>query len=178
MDDNAAQVDVLRRFGAKVYYGDPARYDLLLAAGAEQARILVVVVAEVEKSLKIVEMARRRFPHLRIYARARNRRHVHQLMDNNVDVIVRETFYSSLNMTGQLLTALGMEETDVESTLTIFRRHDEKMLADQHAFYDDEGQMIQTARQAATELESLFHTDQESRRQAREEAEQVVAKDA
>jgi glutathione-regulated potassium-efflux system protein KefB len=71
-----------------------------------------------------------------------------------------------------------MEETDVESTLTIFRRHDEKMLADQHAFYDDEGQMIQTARQAATELESLFHTDQESRRQAREEAEQVVAKDA
>jgi glutathione-regulated potassium-efflux system protein KefB len=178
MDDNAAQVDVLRRFGAKVYYGDPARYDLLLAAGAEQARILVVVVAEVEKSLKIVEMARRRFPHLRIYARARNRRHVHQLMDNNVEVIVRETFYSSLNMTGQLLTALGMDETDIESTLAIFRRHDEKMLVDQHAFYDDEGQMIQTARQAATELESLFHTDQESRRQAREEAEQAVAKDA
>jgi glutathione-regulated potassium-efflux system protein KefB len=159
MDDNAAQVEVLRRFGAKVYYGDPARYDLLLAAGAEQARILVVAIADVEKSLKTVELARRRFPHLRIFARARNRRHAHQLMDYGVEQIVRETLHSSLYMTKQLLAEVGMGKAEVERTLTIFREHDERMLHDQHAYYDDEGQLIQTSLQAAAELDTLFRTD-------------------
>lgn len=162
MDDNAEQIDVLRRFGAKVYYGDPARYDLLLAAGAGQARVLVVAVAEIEKSLRIVEMARRRFPHLRIFARARNRRHAHQLMDYHVDLITRETLHSSLHMTEQLLISLGMQPADVARTMAIFRDHDERMLIDQHAFYDDEGQLIQTSLQAATELESLIRADRES----------------
>ncbi len=164
MDDNAAQVEVLRRFGAKVYYGDPARYDLLRAAGAEQARFLVVAVADIDKSLKIVDVARRNFPHLRIYASARNRRHAHQLMDYEVDVIVREVFYSSLRMTEELLKALGMDEHDVRRTIEIFREYDEKMLRDQHAFYDDEGQLIQTVIQAAAELETLFHIDREAQR--------------
>lgn len=177
MDNNAAQVEVLRRFGAKVFYGDPARHDLLLAAGAEQARILVITVPDVEASLKIVEVARRRFPHLRIFARARDRRHAHQLMDYDVEFIVRETYHSSLHMTQELLLALGLEGDDVRRTMSIFRDHDEQMLIDQHAFYDDEGQMIQTVRQAATELESLFRTDQESRRQAREEADRAAARD-
>jgi glutathione-regulated potassium-efflux system protein KefB len=166
MDDNAAQIDVLRRFGAKVYYGDPARHDLLLAAGAEQARILVVAVADVEQSLKIVEVARRRFPHLRIFARARNRRHAHQLMDYGVEHIVRETLHSSLHMTEALLRELGMSEADVQRTVAIFRDHDERMLKDQHAYYDDEGQLIQTALQAAAELDTLFRTDRESRTEA------------
>jgi glutathione-regulated potassium-efflux system protein KefB len=177
MDNNAAQVEVLRRFGAKVFYGDPARHDLLLAAGAEQARILVITIPDVEASLKIVEVARRRFPHLRIFARARDRRHAHQLMDYDVEFIVRETYHSSLHLTQELLLALGLEGDDVRRTMSIFRDHDEQMLIDQHAFYDDEGQMIQTVRQAATELESLFRTDQESRRQAREEADRAAARD-
>ncbi len=167
MDDNAAQVEVLRRFGTKVYYGDPARYDLLRAAGAEQARFLVVAVTEIDKSLKIVEVARRRFPHLRIYARTR--RHAHQLMDYEVDVIVREVFHSSLRMTEELLKALGMDEQDVKRAIEIFREYDERMLKDQHAFYDDEGQLIQTVIQAAADLESLFHTDQEIHRPTNEE---------
>jgi glutathione-regulated potassium-efflux system ancillary protein KefC len=170
MDDNAAQVEVLRRFGAKVYYGDPARYDLLRAAGAEQARYLVIAVADIDKSLKIAEVARRNFPHLRIYARARNRRHAHQLMDYEVDVIVREVFHSSLHMTEQLLKALGMEEQDVQRTIEIFREYDEQMLKDQHAFYDDEGQLIQTGIQAAAELETLFRTDRQVRNDTKMES--------
>lgn len=161
MDDSATQVGVLRRFGMPVYYGDAARHDLLLAAGADQGRILVVAVAEIEQSLKIVEVARRNFPQLQIFARARNRRHAHQLMDLGVEYIVRETFYSGLNMTEQLLRKLGMSQADVERTITIFRNHDEQMLRDQHAYYDDEGQLIQTGLQAAAELESLFRTDKE-----------------
>lgn len=170
MDDNAAQVEVLRRFGAKVYYGDPARYDLLRAAGAEQARYLVIAVADIDKSLKIAEVARRNFPHLRIYARARNRRHAHQLMDYEVDVIVREVFHSSLHMTEQLLKALGMEQQDVQRTIEIFREYDEQMLKDQHAFYDDEGQLIQTGIQAAAELETLFRTDRQVRNDTKMES--------
>lgn len=162
MEDNAAQVEVLRRFGAKVYFGDPARRDLLLAAGAEQARVLIVAVGGVEQSLKTVEVARRHFPHLRIFARARNRRHAHQLMDFSIDVITREIFHSSLHMTEQLLLTLGMTPADVSRTIAIFRDHDERTLQDQHAIYDDEGQMIQTVLQAAAELDALFRADRAS----------------
>jgi hypothetical protein len=81
-------------------------------------------------------------------------------------------------MTEQLLMALGIAEADVQRTLTIFRQHDEQMLKDQHAFYDDEGQMIQTVLQAAMELDSLFRSDQVSQRNAREQAEKAEGKDA
>ena len=170
LENNAAQVDVLRRFGAKVYYGDPARRDLLLAAGAEQAKILVVAVADVEESIKVVEMARRHFPHLRILARARNRRHAHQLMDHGVDYIVRETFHSSLLLAEHLLRSAGVSDPDVRRTMSLFQDHDEKMLREQHAYYDDEGQLIQTAIQAAAELETLLSSDTERGKEERSEA--------
>lgn len=163
LEKDAAQVDFVRRFGSKVYYGDPTRPELLRAAGAENARILVVTLADMEESLKVVEVARRHFPHLIIHARARNRRHAHHLMDRGVTNIVRETLDSSIRLTGDVLQSLGISAEDTARTLETFRDHDERTLIRQHAVHNDEVQLIQSSRQAAAELQALFEADREER---------------
>ncbi len=163
LDKNGEQIDTMRRFGTKAYYGDPTRLDVLRSAGAAEAKLLVVALDAVPESLKVVEHAKRHFPNLIILARARNRRHVHLLMDQGVTHIVRETFYSSLRLTEQLLLELGMGAEEAERTIRVFREHDERVLVDQHGFYQDEKQMIQTTKQAMIELRGLLEADQAER---------------
>ena len=159
LERDAAQIDVLRRFGSKVYYGDAARADLLRAAGAEAARVLVIAVDDMEAALRVADIARRQFPHLRIVARARNRRHAHLLMDRGVAGLVRETFHSSLRLTGLALDALDLDPAASRDALALFAAHDERSLLASHAYHEDEAQLIQNARQQAAELTELFQAD-------------------
>ncbi|MCZ7009956.1 NAD-binding protein, partial [Salmonella enterica] len=76
LDHDPDQIDFLRQFGFKVFYGDATRMDLLEAAGAAKAKILVVAVDGMDESLALIDRVRQRFPHLRIYARARHVSHV------------------------------------------------------------------------------------------------------
>lgn len=159
LDADAENVETVRRFGQKAYFGDPTRLDLLRSVGAQDAKVLVVALADVEQSLKLVEIARRNFPHLRLYVRARNRRHAHLLMDLEAEAIVRETFFSSLRLTELALGGLGFSPEEARRTVQRFREHDEQALIDQHANHADEKQMIQSTAQVAAELRSLFEAD-------------------
>ncbi len=159
LDKNQAQVDVVRRFGATVYYGDPAREEVMRAAGAQGARLLVLAIEDIEESLKIAQMVKRKFPHLAIYARARNRRHVHLLMAAGVEDIVRETFFSSLRLTEMVLEGLDVPHEQAERAITLFRAHDERILDETYAIAHDEKKMIQTTQEATQELTDLFETD-------------------
>jgi voltage-gated potassium channel Kch len=164
LERDPGQVEVVRRFGTKVYFGDPTRFDVLRAAGAEQAKLLVVALDDMQAVLRTVEMARRNFPDLKIIARARNRRHAYLLMDRDVDGLVRDTFYSSLEIARIALTSLGIEQAAADRAVTLFREHDERTLREAHAIWRDERQLMQTTQQAAEELESLFEADQQERR--------------
>jgi monovalent cation:proton antiporter-2 (CPA2) family protein len=159
LERNPGQVDVVRRFGTKVYFGDPTRPDVLRAAGAEQAKLLVVTLDDPPGVLRTIEVAKRNFPNLAILARARNRWYAHLLMDRDVDGLVRETFHSSLQLAKQALTILGIDDAAAERAVTLFRDHDEKNLEETHAIYRDEKQLIQNSQQAADELASLFEAD-------------------
>ena len=163
LEKSAAQVDFVRRFGTKVFYGDPTRPELLRAAGADTARVLVVALEDMQENLTVVDMAQRLFPHLTIAARARNRRHAHLLMDRGVTIIVRETFLSSLDLTERVLTATGMDAGEAHRTIETFRAHDERTLERQHGVHHDEQRLIQTSRDAALELQSLFEADRPER---------------
>jgi voltage-gated potassium channel Kch len=159
LERNPGQVDIIRRFGTKVYFGDPTRPDVLRAAGAEQAKLLVVTLDNPPDVLRTVDMAKRNFPNLAILARARNRWYAHLLMDRDIDGLVRETFHSSLQLARQALTVLGVDEAAAERSVALFRDHDEKNLLESHAIYRDEQQLIQNQQQAAEELASLFEAD-------------------
>nr|WP_294504294.1 monovalent cation:proton antiporter-2 (CPA2) family protein [uncultured Rhodopila sp.] len=160
LERDLGQVDVVRRFGNKVYFGDPTRAELLRSAGAEQAKVLIVALDHPKDALRVVETAKRNFPQLKILARARNRRHAHLLMDREVDGLVRETFHSSLKLAGQVLEALGVSHEDAGRSVALFREHDEKYLLESHAIYRDEQQLIQSVQQATDELTALFEADQ------------------
>jgi monovalent cation:proton antiporter-2 (CPA2) family protein len=159
LERDPGQVDVVRRFGSNVFYGDPTRADVLRASGAETAKLLVVVLDDMEAVLRTVDVAKRSFPGLRILARARNRRHAFLLMDRGIDGLVRDTFYSSLEMGRMALVGLGIEDTAAAHAVALFRDHDEKTLMANHAIYRDETRLIQSARDATEELESLFEAD-------------------
>ncbi|MGZ3722450.1 MAG: monovalent cation:proton antiporter-2 (CPA2) family protein, partial [Bdellovibrionales bacterium] len=107
LDHDPDQIEQLRKFGFKVYYGDATRLDLLEAAGARSAEVLVVAVDKEEDSIIIVDLAKEHFPHLRIVARARNMSHVFKLMDRGIEIWERETFDSSLRMGSEVLKLLG-----------------------------------------------------------------------
>ena len=159
LDDDAGNIDIVRRFGTKAFFGDPTRVELLRAVGADQAKILVVTLADPKQSLQLVERAREAFPHLKIYARVRNRRHAHLLMNMGIQSVVRETYFSALRLTELVLVGAGLDEADALHTVRTFRERDEKTLLQQQDIYDDEKQLIQSAHQAAQELAELFEDD-------------------
>ena len=159
LDKSQEQVDVVRRFGGKVYFGDPMREEVMRAAGAETARVLVIALDDMAASLAVAQMVRRKFPHLRVAARARNRRHVHLLMAAGVETIVRETFFSSLRLTELLLEELDVPAAQARRAIDLFRDHDEKILLETYAIAHNEKQMIQTTQEANKELLDLFESD-------------------
>jgi glutathione-regulated potassium-efflux system protein KefB len=159
LDRDVERVDVARRFGNRVYLGDPTRPDLLRAAGVDKAKILVAALDDVESSLNLVELVRREFPHVEIFARARDRNHAHLLMDRGVTRIVRETLFSSLQISEQVLAEVGVKPAVARHAVEMFAEHDEGVLRDQHAIYRDEKRLIQTTQQAARELDGLFAAD-------------------
>jgi glutathione-regulated potassium-efflux system ancillary protein KefC/glutathione-regulated potassium-efflux system protein KefB len=160
LEVSQAQVDFVRRFGNRLYYGDASRLEVLRAAGAEQARVLVIAVDDVEASLRIAELARRHFPKLRVLARARNRQHHFRLMEAGVTDIWRELLASSLELAESTLVALGTPRETAAAQVRQFRAHDEETLREQAAVRDDEEKMIATARASARQLEQLFEADE------------------
>jgi glutathione-regulated potassium-efflux system ancillary protein KefC/glutathione-regulated potassium-efflux system protein KefB len=159
LDANQTQVDFLRRFGNHVFYGDASRLELLRAAHAENAEVFVLAIDDVEASVRTAELIRKHFPHLKIFARARNRQHAFRLMDLSVRYVIRETLVSSLEMSVQVLESLGLSKSKAVATVHQFRVHDEATMAKQQAVKDDESKFLATTRESAEQLLHLFEVD-------------------
>jgi monovalent cation:proton antiporter-2 (CPA2) family protein len=160
LDHNAGQIDMLRRFGFKVFYGDASRIDLLRAAGAEQAKLLVIAIDDPEKTLETVDLAHKYFPHLKILARSIDRSHTYELIRRGVEVVKRETFSSALEMGTEALTLLGVRAYKANRIARTFRQHDEQVLHEiANLDDDDETVLIARSRQLAEELGNLLKSD-------------------
>ncbi|MFZ6814728.1 glutathione-regulated potassium-efflux system protein KefC [Undibacterium sp. Rencai35W] len=163
LDHDPDQIELLRKFGFKIFYGDATRADLLHAAGAGKAKILVIAIDDVEDSLALVDIAKEHFPHLTIVARARNISHCYQLMDRGVSIFERETFESSLQIGRQVLQQLGFRAYQARLTALRFREHNIKTMHAVYPHYKDQQQMVSLAKQARDELEEMFARDREAR---------------
>lgn len=180
LDINPEQIALVERFGSKAFFGDASRLDILEAAQAGKAKALVLAIDDVEASLRTARIVREHFPGLTIYARARNRNHVHQLMNLGVKVIRRETFLAALDLTREVLRGIGMPEPEVRSTVETFSRHDIRRLTEHYKFYTDEQKMMEFARSDADTLAKLFADDQaaEAEAQAAEAAPEIKPRKA
>jgi len=159
LEANQTQVDFLRHFGNQVFYGDASRLEMLRAAHAENAQVFVLAIDDVEASVRTAELIHKHFPHLKIFARARNRQHAFRLMDLDVRYTIRETLVSSLEMSEKVLETLGLSKSNAVETVRRFRAHDEATMAKQQAVKDDENKFLQTTRESAEQLLHLFETD-------------------
>lgn len=158
LEKNPDQIELLRKFGYKGYFGDANRLDLLKSAGAEHAKLLIVAVGNADTNLEIVKLAKQHFPHLKIFARARNRRHAFELDKTGVDYFKRELFDSSLTMTKEILKLLDYKPEDIEKKSQAFQKHDEASLYKSFEFFEEESDLINFSRQATGELERILQS--------------------
>ena len=159
LDTNPDHIEFVKRFGNRVYYGDAGRLDLLRAAGADRARIFVLAIDDIETSLRIGQFVREEFPHLTIFARARNRQHAYKLLDLGIERFVRDTFPAGLEMSRDILTLLGTDARTSEQLVERFRVFDDKMLRENYQHQADLGKLAELAMRSRDELEKMFADD-------------------
>jgi glutathione-regulated potassium-efflux system ancillary protein KefC/glutathione-regulated potassium-efflux system protein KefB len=160
LESDTHQVDFVRRFGNIVYYGDATRLELLRAAHVDRAKVFVVAIEDIEDSVRTVELVKRHYPQLKVFARATDRAHARALRDRNVDYVIRENYVSSLEMAENLLLALGDPADKARESIRQFRHFDEDLLERERAVAQDEGRLVQTVTEAERELAFLFHSDE------------------
>ncbi|PKA05080.1 monovalent cation:proton antiporter-2 (CPA2) family protein [Leptospira ellisii] len=163
LEGNPEQVNLARRFGYKIYYGDASKLSLLRSAGAEQAELFVLAIQDIDVSVKVAELIKKNFPNLTIIARARNREHVFKLMEAGVKIIRRDTFASALELAGETLSHLGFMDSEVEQKVKKFRAHDELTLKGQYQIRDDEKEFINFSKNAMRQLEAAFEADRQEK---------------
>ncbi|MFL5297471.1 MAG: monovalent cation:proton antiporter-2 (CPA2) family protein [Phenylobacterium sp.] len=128
LESSIEQIDLLRRFGWRVHYGDASRLDLLRSAGAEKAKLLLVAIDDQDKAVELVQAAREAFPNIQVLARAYDRRHAYELMKTPGVEVERETFESALNLGRRALLKLGLSERLAARAATVFREQDDAIL--------------------------------------------------
>ena len=130
IDHKIDQIDAMRKFGVKGYFGDPTRPELMHAAGLEHAKILVVAVDDRAAANKLVSYARTQRPDIFIIARAYDRNHTYELFHAGANEIVRESFDSSLRAGKYMLQGMGWTEFDAERAREHFFEADRHALAE------------------------------------------------
>ncbi len=161
LDHDPDQVESLRKFGYRVFYGDATRLDLLEAAGARRARLLVNAIDDVESSIALVDRVRANFPDLPIVSRARNVSHYFELKLRGVEVAERETFEAALRVGRSALERLGIDRFRARELADAFRRHNIASVDATLPFYQDEARRMSMAKQGREELEQQFARDRE-----------------
>lgn len=166
IDDDPAQIELMKRFGVKVFYGDGARLDILRAAGADDARMIVIAVAGGERILSIAQSIRRHFPHAIIAARAVDRSHAHDLMALGVTVFERETFRSALSLGEKALVALGYAPDAAHRLAAAFNEHDNRLLEESYDLRHDQDAYVGFVRRSAELLDAVMRADRETAQSA------------
>ncbi len=160
LDHDPDHIETLRKFDTKVFYGDATRADLLEAAGAAHAKVLINAIDDVEDSLALTELARQHFPHLKVVARARDVDHWYQLRQLGVEKPERETFESSLRIGRETLELLGLDAYEAREKADTFRRYNLKMLEDTLENYQDTEFRIASLQRAKEMLSAAIEQDQ------------------
>jgi voltage-gated potassium channel Kch len=162
LDLNSDTVAVLRKMGFKVFYGDASRHELLEAAGARTARIIIIAIDDKDKRLEMIETVKKHFPHLHILVRAANRYDAYDQMNAGMLHVYRETVDTSIRMGVDALKLLGFRAYSAHRKALTFLRHDERNLKQLAAIRNDE-EYINEARKFIEEIELIIQADRSDR---------------
>jgi voltage-gated potassium channel Kch len=158
LDHDSDRVDVLRKMGFKVFYGDASRHELLYSAGASDARILIIAIDDAQKRLRMIETVKKHFPHLHILVRAANRYDAYDLMNAGMLHVYRETLDTSVRVGVDALTILGFRTYTAKRLARTFLKLDEKNLK-LLASIRNQDEYITTTRKYIEEIELIIRAD-------------------
>jgi glutathione-regulated potassium-efflux system ancillary protein KefC/glutathione-regulated potassium-efflux system protein KefB len=161
LESSIEQIELLRRFGWRVHYGDASRLDLLRSAGAERAKLLLVAIDDRDKAVELVEGAREAFPDLPILARAFDRRHAYELLRRGASEVERETFESALNFGRRALVRVGVPERRALKAAILFRDHDAALFEKLAPLAGEEERYILATRDSRETMERLLRAELE-----------------
>lgn len=159
LDANSDRVESLRKIGIKVYYGDALRIDLLKAAGADRAKLIIVALDDSAQVLQLVNVVKKHFPNMHIIARAHGLEDTYELMDAGVLHVFRETIDTSLRAGTEALKIMGVRAYTAQRAHDLFLQHDEKSLKKMAAARHDKKKYITVLRSRIEELETLIQND-------------------
>nr|WP_314257702.1 monovalent cation:proton antiporter-2 (CPA2) family protein [uncultured Devosia sp.] len=160
IDDDPAQIELVRKFGVKVFYGDASRLGLLHAAGVARADLVVIAVGGHARILDIARTVRKHFPNVPIASRAIDRGHAHELMAMGVEIFERETFLSAVSLGEKVLVQLGIAPIDAMHMAQAFERHDNELLENSFAIRHDEEAYLGLVRSSMNLLSEAMTGDQ------------------
>jgi Trk K+ transport system NAD-binding subunit len=160
LDLNSDTVDVLRKMGFKVFYGDASRHELLQSAGASEAKIIIIATGEAEKRLEMVETVKKHFPHLHILVRSTNRYDAYDLMNAGMLHVYRETLDTSVRVGVDALTLLGHRAYTAKRLARLFLKYDEKNLKKLASIHNEE-EYISKIRKYIEEIELIIQSDRQ-----------------
>ena len=169
LDHDAEQVEGVRRFGWRTFYGDATRLDLLRMAGADKARVIVVAIDDVDQSLEVVDVAQAHFPQATLVARARNAQHWYGLHARGVPFIERETLDSALMSGRSVLELMGWAPHEARNQALRFRQHSIELMEALAPHREDTNRFIALSKQGRQQLEELWgrERDEDTARRAR-----------
>lgn len=153
IDNNPANVEVLRKFGFKLYYGDITRPQVLEKAGIENARLLILSMAEYDNALKIAQFVRKKYPHIKILARAKDIFHAFEFFKLGVKTVQREVFNSGLELGSKALEHLGFTRYEAYRSSRIFKHHEDEIFSELYDHWKaGETHFIQEARRFSEQM--------------------------
>jgi len=158
IDHDPAQIETVRRFGIKAYYGDATRMDLLTSAGAARAKLLLVAIDDPEGAMRMVKRVRSRFPELKLLVRAHSRTDAYEYAEMGVPAI-RELFGSSLDATIEALGMLGYQRASAERIVARFREYDERQVTEAAPHRKNLEKLIELSEQGRRDIASLMAED-------------------
>ena len=153
IDSNPANVEVLRKFGFKLYYGDVIRPQVLENAGISNARLLILSMAEYDNALKVAEYVRNKYPEVKILARAKDIYHAFEFIKLDVKTVQREMFYSGLELGTKALEHLGFARYEAHRSARFFKHHEEEVFMELYEHWlEDKSRFIQESRRFSEQL--------------------------
>jgi monovalent cation:proton antiporter-2 (CPA2) family protein len=160
IDSNPANVEILRKYGFKLYYGDVTRPQVLEKAGIEKAKMLILSMAEHDEALKVTKYVKKNYPQLQIVARAKDIFHVFEFYKLNVKIVQREMFNSATELGVKALVQLGFTRYEAYRAGRTFKHHEEQVLEDLYdTWKEDEKEFIKETRRFSKQLSETLLTE-------------------
>ena len=162
IDSNPTNVEVLRKFGFKLYYGDVTRPQVIEQAGIKHAKMVILSMADYDEALKVADYLKKNYPQVKILARAKDTFHVFEFFKRNVNTVQREVFDSAAELGQKALEHLGFSNYEAYRSIRTFKHHEKQVLIDLYALWkEDENRFIQETRRFSEQLSETLQAEKD-----------------